>query len=478
MVAYIISRLFGYVFRILLARRSEELYGVYSLTLSLVDVLLPFALFGLIIGVVRYMSYHKARGDIDRSDLVASSALKVIIPLSTILAVLTYLASDGIARISGVYEMGFALKVAALMLVPVSLSYVFFSILRAEKMMARAVFIKDGLLSILRVMSIPMMIYLGFSMFSLGLTLIVPVLVSAFLLYYYSRGLFAFKAEGFDRELLFFSMPMFFLLVSRALLSRMDTILIGFMTNIGEVAAYNVSIPTASLPAIFTTSLIGVYLPVITAKFARRQVILAEYRTVTKWVLISSLPFLLVFIFFGGPVISALFGGNYAVAVIPLALLALSYFLDGMSSTSVEVLLMLNKPGLVSNILLATVGLNVVFNLMLIPFASHAFGHGMFGAAFARLLALSFSFALSVYYARTLSGLNPFDRSCLLVLSAAAVCTAVFIVVYSILPISTLSQTILFFSGYFILYCILLLAFKAFDDNDRSVMRLLMGAIA
>ena len=96
----IFSKLFNYVFRIIIARYlGPGDYGLFSLALAVVGVLVTLSLLGLPQGIVRYVAQYKARQDSKRLNGVIVTSMKLSVFMSLIFSILLYIFAESVAVI-------------------------------------------------------------------------------------------------------------------------------------------------------------------------------------------------------------------------------------------------------------------------------------------------------------------------------------------------------------------------------------------
>ena len=59
-----ISKVLGYLYRMIIARIGPEEYGLLSIGIAVVSIISFFPLLGLDLGVLRYVAFYKGRNDI------------------------------------------------------------------------------------------------------------------------------------------------------------------------------------------------------------------------------------------------------------------------------------------------------------------------------------------------------------------------------------------------------------------------------
>ena len=93
----IISKLLGYIYRILVARTDTEMYGLLSIGIAVFSILTTVSLLGLNNGVLRYVSFYKGKGDQEKIKQIIKVCLKITIPFSIIVSALFFIFSKQIS---------------------------------------------------------------------------------------------------------------------------------------------------------------------------------------------------------------------------------------------------------------------------------------------------------------------------------------------------------------------------------------------
>ncbi|RQG97187.1 flippase [Natrarchaeobius chitinivorans] len=208
------------------------------------------------------------------------------------------------------------------------------------------------------------------------------------------------------RELLVFSAPLVFATVLSNMLTRTDTLMLGYFRPSHEVGLYSAAFPLASGMLLVLSSFGFMYLPLASRLDAddERSEVESIYELTTKWVFIITFPLFLTFVVFPGDVLDIVFGEGYREAGLALSILAIGFFTSAMFGRNRETLSAL---GFTAAIMAAN-GLaflvNIVLNLILIP------RYGYMGAAVTSML--SFVTLNLVVYAilRLKYGISPFSR--------------------------------------------------------------------
>ena len=247
-----------------------------------------------------------------------------------------------------------------------------------------------------------------------------------FLALYYVRRLFPevfapqLPSPFLARELLSFSLPASMAGMFTVLTLWADRLMIAYFRPAAEVGIYQAASQTAILFAAILGGFNLVLAPMIVDLHHKGERARLEelFRVSTKWVLYISLPAFLVICFAPRPLMTVVFGPDYARGWLPLVILAAGQMVNAGTGAVGLLLIMTGHPNrwlwLSGTMLLV----NIVLNLVLIP------RWGITGAALASAGAVSGLFLLGLLQVKRTLRLWPYDRRYLKGLLAAGVTTA------------------------------------------------------
>ena len=161
---------------------------------------------------------------------------------------------------------------------------------------------------------------------------------------------------------------------------NMDTVLLGFFKTSREVglytSAYKIVTLATTLPILIFTS----FLPYL---ISSEKTMTREWKTYVLAMFSIGLPVGIGIILFAPAFVSILYGAEYQGAVLPLRILSIDIFAVFASVTFAQPLLLLGKEKKYFSIVAWSAGLNLLFNLFMIPL------YGMTGAAITTVFAES-----------------------------------------------------------------------------------------
>lgn len=167
--------------------------------------------------------------------------------------------------------------------------------------------------------------------------------------------------------------------------NQTDIIMLGWFTGSEQVGIYRVAMQGAMLVAFSLQVVNAVVAPQFSRLYAQGDMVRLQ-RLVTQSaqvILLAALPMALAFILAGGVAVAWVFGGEFAAAHLPLAILAAGQLVNAGFGSVGFLLNMTGHENLVARILWQTALLNIALNAALIPF------YDMDGAAVATAVSLT-----------------------------------------------------------------------------------------
>ncbi len=271
-------------------------------------------------------------------------------------------------------------------------------------------------------------------------------------------------------RLLLFALPLFVVGVLSILAGSVDTLVLGFFHN-SEAGDYGAALSLARLGLIGLGALAYILLPVV-ARYVRYQDTPSAgviYGTATRWMVLTALPFAIIFFVFPANTLAAVYNANYTGAALPLQILILGALASAMIGPAAATQVSFGQTRLLLYNNLAGALTDGILSLVLIP------PYGLVGAAIAWASASALMPALAITELVLFQGVRPFRWS----YPAALVATAVPIgLLYSRLPISPGLAEL---AGLFLLaaavYVFVSLLIGGVTDGDRMLLEAVEGMI-
>lgn len=247
----------------------------------------------------------------------------------------------------------------------------------------------------------------GIGIIATGFSYLVTLLITVVLTYAFLNRLFpirgAFRLH--TREMTTFSAPLIVSTIVGTLLTRTDTLMLGYFRSSAEVGVYNAAYPLAGVLTLALGAVGYMYLPVASRIDSDSDSSVEHvYEITTKWVFVLLVPLFVTLLVFPDQIISIVFGSQYAAGGSALAILAIGFFTNAAVGRNKETLSALGETSviLVSNVVAFVV--NVLLNLVLIP------RHGFMGAAVASAGSYILLNITIYVFLRYRFGITPFTR--------------------------------------------------------------------
>ncbi len=472
-IGMVASKLFSYLWRLIIAHISSEVYGTFSLGLAVVGILAPVALIGLNSGVLRFVSFFYGKGDKSKIKGVIKSGLKTTLFSSVVIGILIFLSADWIAiNIFNEPNLIIVLKLMAFAFPFLILSEILIPSIRALQKIQYKVFSKDIMDTVFRISLTGLVVFLGYGLFgitvayvfSVFLTFVLLIILLEFKVFSIFRA--KIKTVFINRELFRYSLPLMLSAIISKQVFWIDSILIGFFMRSSDVGIYNTAVPTASLLIILPSAILSLFLPVITAEYAKenKEVIKHVYLTVTKWVTLSGIPLFLIFFLFSEPILLILFGLEYVKSAMALSILALGWFIFSICWTSSYILNMIKKTRLIFFIELSGFVIMFIIIYLLVPI------YGITGAAVGTFSSLTIIGILYLFFSYRNIKIFPFDKRILkiFVFALFGICFIYLITYYIGLRLLIRGITFLILSG---IYIYLLFKYKLVGKEEMKIFR-------
>jgi len=406
---FILARLFG-----------ARVLGEYSLVLNTVSVITIITAFGLNIGLVKYISRYRADNSPNKVLLLVRSAVLWSALFSLFGGGLFFILRTPIA--TKMYHDGNLILpfiVGAWIIVPNALITVIHGVYRGFKDVRYfSLFneiVRKGVFGI--VLLILLLLSLRESVFVVSAFLLVSMLVIILLLFKTSmfgigiRNIFFIgsrdktQKRNIQRELFGYSSTMVFISFMSTLLHRIDKIMIGIFKYSELVGIYATADRIGTLPTILLISSNVIFSSVIAELYYQKKTETLEslYRTVTKWLVILTLPIIVSIVIFS-KVILNFFGSEFIVGSSTLIVLSIAQMINTASGTNALILGLSGREKLLLFNNISMIVLNVGMNSILIP------KMGILGAAIATGASIVIVNIVKTVEIKLLIGIFPYDK--------------------------------------------------------------------
>ena len=412
-----------YVAKILVARfLGPDSYGLLNLALGIFNIIAVIALFGLPVGITRYVSYYAGKDDRSRVNSTVTSGRRLVMGSSLIVAILLILCSRLISQLFDEPYLRNLVIVFALSIPFFMLGIFYMSVLRGFKKVRYAILSREFFNKGVRVLFIIIFIIFGKKLLEISIAYFLGFVCFAAYSYFRFFKIVRKKNNGVQfhnvtRELILYSWPLMFSLIFVQTQSKLDSVLLGYFRTTQEVGIYNAALPISQVFIVLSQSFLFIFLPVVSALYAQRKMddIDFLYKIGTRWISYFSILIFLIIFLFSKPLIYIMFGEKYLQADGALKILAVGFFFNSVLVLAGGLLDTIGKTKQHMIGDLAGMVLAVLLCFILIP------AFGILGSAIAMMAALIIQnlvrFGFVYYYLR----FQPFELSVVKFLAVSSI---------------------------------------------------------
>lgn len=396
--------------RVLLGRMlSPDAYGEFSIGLAILTLSSTFALAGFSQGIPRYMARFDDPAD-ERGALL--TGIVVTLPIALCLCTVLILAGDVIVEWLFEGIDSWLLFVLFVVTIPLVITFQLgIAAIRGYENTRYKILAQNVTYPGVRLLLLGTFLSLGFGVRAAGYSYLIAATVTVLVTYGLLRRLLTLAGPSrfHVREMTSFSVPLIVSTVAATLLTKTDTLMLGYFRASSEVGIYNAAYPLANSLVVILGTFGYMYLPVASRLDGdgERKSMNRVYQMTTKWVFVMTFPLFVTFVVLPSDVIEIVFGQQYASGGVALAILAIGFFTNAAVGRNRETLSALGytKFILVTNI--AALGINVVANVALIP------PYGFVGAAIASACSFVMLNVLVYLFLARKFDIRPYNRTSL-----------------------------------------------------------------
>lgn len=470
----IFGSVFNYIPRILIGRfYGPGDYGLISLGLAILGFATAISHLGLRQGIAKWISnYIDNKGKIKGITL---SAFKISLPISIATASLVSIFSEELSLLLREPGLPPIARIFALAIPLMIVLDIFVAAIRGMQNSKYKVYSYDVVWPLGKVCLVGIAVFLGLSIETvawLHVLAIATATVSSFFFFGKLLPWLKTKTERFSpKKLLSFSWPLMVSSVLILILSWIDTFMVSYFQTAEEVGIYNSAYPTASVLLFAYSSFAYLLLPKASELHSEEKTgkLKNLYQTVVRWTTLINLPVLVFILLFSGPIITLLFGPEFARGGVALFVLAIGYFITSIGSPSGQMLISVGKTKIYMMVFTIITSLNVVLNVFLIP------SYGFTGAAVALTVSYLMGWSVSVYLVKKRISW-PLSRKILKSVSVALLLSLPFIIIEDLVTANIISLLIssLVYAG---IYTYLLMYFDLLESKEKETVRFLLKKV-
>lgn len=411
-VGIVLGHVLALVGQVLLARTlGPTTFGHVALAYTIVSTVASLAHLGVGDGVTRLLSADQSSTNWKR---ILRSGYAIVLLGGVGGAVLVYLFRFRLAAFMNDDTLPWLLLAFVPYILVYPLSKVPFAALRASQRSISAVISREVGPRVLGLVAFATLALFGNLLAgAVAYWLAIPTTTAVLSLYYLQHdhpfGTVARRLPDRESlaELWSFSWPLAFSTSIFVLLSKLDVLMIGYFLDPRAVGWYQAISPLRGATMIAVGAFSFLFLPIATTYYGNGNIdgLNRLYVVASKWTVLATFPFVVVFSLFASEVVRVFFGPAYAPAAPALAVLIVGTFIRTLTGLDGDIVKAIDRPRV--ELVSAFVGLvaNGILNFVLIP------AFGIVGAAAATAVGYGLYNAVEVIIVYRAIGSHPFSRN-------------------------------------------------------------------
>lgn len=389
---------------------GSELYGVFTLALSITYVLLGLTNLKVYKAVDYFVPQHLAEDSYGEAKGTIVSVLLLAATGAVIGALIIVLFSSHLAEFFDEPRLSPLLLVLCLLLPLRSISRVFFVSFTAIKRMDYRVIVEYICLPLSKIGIFIILMFMGFEIFSLVFGYIIAtalgVFVSIVIIYqrvsWFSRVSAQYPVK---RTLINYSAPLALAGIVTTMLGQLDYLLIGYFLESDSVAVYRVAYELGTGLIIVLTAVTPIFKPMIAEVIGDSQQIMFRYQLATRWIIILTFPVFVTLVLAPRIYLQLLFTPEFSGGWPVVSILAVGYLINAVSGPEGMILEGLGYTRVTFLNSLLMISINAGLGILLIP------RFGIVGAAIATAASVGLSASAGVIEVWYFEGLHPYNLS-------------------------------------------------------------------
>jgi len=416
-----IGYILGLVSNFVLARfYGPKILGQYALVLATVNIISIFTIFGFNNGLVKYISRYRVTKQSKRLNEIIKIAFIYSMLFSIIGAIVLFLlkniVANSIFKDSGLIN---CFIYGSWLIIPLTLIKIFNGLYTGFKQLQHPVISNEIIRRIIFSIIIIIFALLNFknTPIVIASSLFVQILVFFYLIGKVSTLKIDFKnillipidntlkEKEIKKEFLIYSSTLIFISFMNIILTKVDTIMLGIYMTSEVVGIYNIVATVAGLITFLLASSNIIFSSVISELYSVNKIkMLGDlYSTITKWLIILTLPIGISIIFFSDTILR-FFGEIYTIGSSALIILALGQMINVFVGANGSIMKICGyEKFLLKNMVLMVI-INITLNSILIPKI------GILGAALATGFSIAIANIIRVFQVKILLNLIPYNR--------------------------------------------------------------------
>jgi len=345
--------------------------GEVNLINQVITIVMVLSMFGMDHVLVKKIAISNANQNHEQVGNAVYTALVTNILVASLLTIVGVLCSKYISIAFNSLELQIPLIISLIVIIPQTIGGVFASSINGYNKIWQSRLLKDFSTSLIVLLGICALwsLEIPITLFTVIILYAIGRVVTFLIASIYWRYLFKpiFIKEFLDKSMLKMAKPLLFVSATSLLLTSVDILMLGWLSNASNVGLYTVATRLVLFIAFFLQITNSAVAPKIATFYANKQFTEMNLmvKQVTFWLIVIGVLSLLFFLFFGKPILG-LWGDDFKEAYICLVILCFGQFVNISTGCSGILLIMTGNEKVFSYISGFFLLLNLVLNYFLI----------------------------------------------------------------------------------------------------------------
>lgn len=402
-IGNILGRGLGLLFVIVVTRLvSPSIYGVFTLSISIISFIQGFASLNLYRSIDYYVPQYLSDKKYDKAKGVIITIVVVAGITSTFGMVLVYIFTEPLSEFFNEPLLIIALPILSILILINTWKQILLASFNSIKKLKYRVLMKDVISPVARISIVLVLLLAGWDLLGLVATQVlgitIAIIFGGFFLFYEASWI---RTAVFRRissqELISYSLPLMFAGIIYSIVGQIDYFMIGRFMSSADVGYYRVAFLISSNLLVVLSAITPVFKPMISEHQQNTGIIQQRFRLATRWVTMLTIPIAITFILAPHVYLAIFFTAEYAIAGSAVIALTLGYLLNATFGPEGMMLegLGFTRLTLLNTVILVTT--NVVLDVLLVPRI------GILGAGIGTAIALTIAGIagiIEIYYLR------------------------------------------------------------------------------
>ncbi len=419
LISTLIIKFLAFIYYIILARTvSQEEIGQFFFVLSIVGIISLFSDLGLSSSAIsRFVPFYAGQEKFNYVKKVLKISVSAGTIFSVICAIFLILFAGSLSNFFNKPYLTPLFQIMASYFLVLNFYHLAVNFLQGRKQMKFVSYIQSIQEIFKVVLTIIFLFFFGFAAKSIAFGFILSFLFAAFFGWFWvlqeHKSLPKTNEEAkfipLLKQMVPFGLTMVLIGSMAVINGYTDRVLLGYFFPGTEsdimIGIYTMAIAFSSIIGIFVGAIASIFYPLITELWARKnkEEMQKTTTTVIRWIIISSIPMLLVMLIFPIQILTSIYGENYANGWAVLIIASVYVFISFLSLPSQYILAAMNRLDVTKKIIAVGTVTNVALNLIFIPL------YNINGAAFTTLISTTIMTILFLRTSKTTSVKFPKD---------------------------------------------------------------------